>query len=90
MSDIDLTPVHQAARDAIWRHATRDVTGSIDRPTADRLATRAVRAATPLLREQIARDIESYADATWDLIDSPNGARLAFVEVARIARGEQP
>jgi hypothetical protein len=50
-----------------------------------------VRAATPFiieaLREQIAQQIESYADAAHDLIDSPNGARLAFAEVARIARG---
>lgn len=62
MTGIDLTPANAAARDAIWRNATRDVTGSIDRPTADRLAARAVRAATPLIaaavREQVAQQIE--------------------------------
>lgn len=65
MTTIDLTPANRAARDAIWRHATRDVTGSIDRATADRLGERAVRAAAPFiieaLREQIAKDLDASA-----------------------------
>ena len=38
------------------------------------------------VRGQIAAEIEGYAEATSDLIDSPNVARPVFVELARIAR----
>lgn len=38
------------------------------------------------IREQIAADIESYVDAVQDLVDTQNGARLAFIEIVRIAR----
>lgn len=50
-----------------------------------------ITATAPLIaqqaREQAAQEIEAYADATWDLVDSNNGARLAFEEIARITRG---
>ena len=42
------------------------------------------------VRERVAEAIELYTDATWDLIESPNAARLAFEEVAHIARGATP
>lgn len=38
------------------------------------------------LRAAIAREVEDYADAVADLIDTPNGARLAFEEIVRIVR----
>lgn len=38
------------------------------------------------LRQQIASEVRDYADSVYDLIDSPNGARLAFKEIDRIIR----
>ena len=42
------------------------------------------------VREWVAAEIESYTDAVLDLVDTQNGARLAFIEVARIAREGRP
>ena len=38
----------------------------------------ALEAAMPAIREQIAAEISNYWDACGELIDSHNGARLAF------------
>ena len=38
----------------------------------------ALEAAMPAIREQIAAEVSNYWDACGDLIDSHNGARLAF------------
>ncbi len=40
------------------------------------------------VRARIAAEIAAYTDAVLDLIETRNGARLAFEEIARIARGE--
>lgn len=36
----------------------------------------------------LAERVADYADATYDLIDSPNGARLAFEYIVAMIRGE--
>ena len=44
----------------------------------EREAEIALTAAMPAIREQIAAEISNYWDACGELIDSHNGARLAF------------
>ena len=42
------------------------------------------------VRAQVAAQIEDYTDAVLDLVDTQNGARLAFIEIIRIARDGRP
>ena len=71
---------------------TPDGLSGIQRHVIHEQALSFVTAAAPLIeaaiRAQVAAEVALYADATWDLIDSPNGARLAFEMVDSIIRGE--
>ena len=93
---LDLSAAVAAVRDG-WpgHHFTRDAALFEAQTVRDGGATAclieyAVETAAPLIeaqvRAQAAEEIESYTDAVLGLVDTRNGARLAFIEIVRIAR----
>ena len=72
MSDIPDAAVEAALK------AYRETPSVRSPDNPQRLMRAALEAAMPAIREQIAAEVSNYWDACGDLIDSHNGARLAF------------
>ncbi len=97
MSDLDLTEAVEAAASGAYADAPGAGPEWDDLPSTYRREVRELvlgflNHATPVIeaqvRARIAAQIEAYADAMHDIVDTPNGVRLAFEAVAAIARGE--
>lgn len=83
MSDIPEAAVEAALK----AHYETPSVRSPDNP--QRLMRAALEAAMPAIRKQIAAEISNYWDACGELIDSHNGARLAFdAVITQIREGD--
>lgn len=82
----------EAAARAIWRNAERDIAGSIDRESCDRVARRAIRATLPYLA-RVAPDERTIRIAARQAHPELDGLSIArhdaFVAGARWATSAQ-
>lgn len=92
MNDNDLDTMKAAVHEG-WpgHHFTRDGSLFTAPPVREggataRLIEYTIATVTPLIREQVAAEIETYADAVLDIVDTQNGMRLAVEEIVRVAR----